>query len=189
MFAIAAIAILFAYLVFWTPNYLVDPANYEPANPLKTPPEITPEWYFLPFYTILRSIPSKLGGVIAMFGAIFVLFIIPWLDTSRVRSIRYRPIFRWFFWLFLIDCLALGYIGSQPAAGVAGAEQMTFFEWLSAFVRTPLFWGRVFTFYYFVHFLVIMPVVGLIETPSPMPESIADDFKHKSAQPQPMPAE
>ena len=189
MFAVAAIAIVFAYLVFWVPNYLVDPANFEQANPLKTPPEITPEWYFLPFYTILRSIPSKLGGVVAMFGAIMVLFIIPWLDTSRVRSIRYRPIFRWFFWLFLFDCLALGYIGSQPAVGVTVTIKLSFFEWWAAYVQTTLFWGQVFTFYYFVYFLVIMPVVGLIETPKPMPESVADDFKHKSAQPQPVPAE
>ncbi len=173
MYAIALIAILFAYVVFWVPNYLGDVVNYEEANPLKTPPHIVPEWYFLPFYAILRAIPSKLGGVIAMFGAIVVLFLIPWLDTSRIRSTRYRPIYRWFFWFLVFDCLALGYIGALPAAGKA------------------IFWGRVFTVYYFMHFLVVMPLVGLIETPSPMPELIEDDIKHKakSAQVQPVPAE
>jgi ubiquinol-cytochrome c reductase cytochrome b subunit len=171
MFAVVVIAVLFAYFVFWTPNYLGDVVNYEPANPLKTPPHIVPEWYFLPFYAILRAIPSKLGGVIAMFGAILVLFFIPWLDTSRVRSLRYRPIFYWFFWAFVFDALALGYIGSQPAEG----------SWV--------FWGQVFTVYYFVHFLVIMPIVGLIETPSPMPDSIEDSIKLKSSQHQAVPAE
>ena len=101
------------------PNYLGDAVNYVPANPLQTPPHIVPEWYFLPFYAILRAIPSKLGGVIAMFGAIVVLFFIPWLDTSRVRSTSYRPIYRWFFWAFVFDALALGYIGSQPPEGDA----------------------------------------------------------------------
>ena len=173
MFAIVVIAILFAYVVFWVPNYLGDVVNYVPANPLQTPPHIVPEWYFLPFYAILRAIPSKLGGVIAMFGAIVVLFLIPWLDTSRVRSTSYRPIYRWFFWAFVFDALALGYIGSQPAVG----------SWV--------LWGQIFTVYYFAHFLLVMPIVGLIETPSPMPESISDTFKHK-AKPehvQPAPAE
>ena len=172
MFAIAVMAVLFAYVVFWVPNYLGDAVNYVPANPLQTPPHIVPEWYFLPFYAILRAIPSKLGGVIAMFGAIVVLFFIPWLDTSRVRSTSYRPIYRWFFWAFVFDALALGYIGSQPAEGDA------------------IFWGRVFTVYYFAYFLLFMPVIGLIETPSPMPESISDDFKHKAKpeQVQPVPA-
>ena len=158
--------------MFWVPNYLGDVVNYVPANPLQTPPHIVPEWYFLPFYAILRAIPSKLGGVIAMFGAIVVLFLIPWLDTSRVRSTSYRPIYRWFFWAFVFDCLALGYIGSQKAEG----------SWV--------LWGQVFTVYYFAHFLLVMPIVGLIETPSPMPESIEDDFKHKAKpeQVQPVPA-
>ena len=175
LFAVVVMALLFAYLVFWVPNYLGDPVNYVQANPLQTPPHIVPEWYFLPFYAILRAIPSKLGGVIAMFAAIFVLFFIPWLDTSRVRSTRYRPVYRWFFWAFVFDCLALGYLGSQPPEGNA------------------LIFARIFTLYYFAHFFLVMPVAGLIETPSPMPETIADDFKHKthdkSGQVHPMPAE
>jgi ubiquinol-cytochrome c reductase cytochrome b subunit len=171
--AMAVFGILFAYLVFWTPNYLADATNFQQANQLQTPPHIVPEWYFLPFYAILRAIPSKLGGVIAMFGALVVLFFIPWLDTSRVRSTRYRPIYFWFFWALVFDCLALGYLGSQPPEGSA------------------VFWARVFTLYYFVHFLIVMPIVGLIETPSPMPDTIADAFKHKheSGKIHPMPAE
>ncbi len=175
LFAMAVFGMLFAYLVFWTPNYLGDATNYQEANPLQTPPHIVPEWYFLPFYAILRAIPSKLGGVIAMFGALVVLFFIPWLDTSRVRSTRYRPIYRWFFWALVFDCLALGYLGSQPVSESAVVS------------------ARIFTLYYFAHFLIVMPIVGLIETPSPMPESIADAFKHKardeSGQVHPMPAE
>jgi ubiquinol-cytochrome c reductase cytochrome b subunit len=168
LFALAVFGLLFGYFVFYTPNYLGD------ATPLQTPPHIVPEWYFLPFYAILRAIPSKLGGVIAMFGALVVLFFIPWLDTSRVRSTRYRPIYRWFFWALLFDCLALGYLGSQPPEGNA------------------LIFARLFTAYYFIHFLLVMPIVGLMETPSPMPESISDAFRHKSEDSgkfQPMPAE
>jgi ubiquinol-cytochrome c reductase cytochrome b/c1 subunit len=190
---IAVFGLLFAYLVFYAPNYLLAPENYEQANQLKTPPHIVPEWYFLPYYAILRAIPSKLGGVIALFGALITLFFVPWLDTSRVRSTRYRPIYRWFFWALVFDCLALGYLGSQPPEGVPeSASQLGFFAWWYAFIKTPLFWGRVFTLYYFAHFYLVMPIVGLIETPSPMPESIAGAFKHKadhSAQARPVPAE
>ncbi len=178
--AIALFGLLFAYIVFYTPNYLGDAVNYVPANPLVTPPHIVPEWYFLPFYAILRAIPSKLGGVITMFSSLAVLFFIPWLDTSRVRSARYRPIYRLFFWALVFDCLALGYLGSQPPTGLPdGADQLGFFAWLYAYMQTPLFWSRVFTLYYFVHFLLVMPIVGLIETPAPMPETLADSFKHK----------
>jgi len=174
LLSISVFGLLFAYFVFYTPNYLGDAVNYVPANQLQTPPHIVPEWYFMPFYAILRAIPSKLGGVIAMFGAMLVLFFIPWLDTSRVRSTRYRPIYRWFFWALLFDCLALGYLGSQPPEGNA------------------LIFGRLFTAYYFIHFLLVMPIVGLIETPSPMPDSISDSFTHKSegsGKMQPVPAE
>jgi ubiquinol-cytochrome c reductase cytochrome b/c1 subunit len=175
LLAMAVFGLVFAYLVFWTPNYLADATNYQQANPLQTPPHIVPEWYFLPFYAILRAIPSKLGGVIAMFGAMVVLFFIPWLDTSRVRSARYRPIFRIFFWALVFDCLALGYLGSQPPT------------------ESAVFSARIFTLYYFAFFLIIMPIVGLIETPSAMPETIADAFKHKghdeSGKVHPMPAE
>jgi len=156
LFALAVFLILFAWFVFFVPDYLGHADNYKPANPLVTPAHIVPEWYFLPFYAILRAIPSKLGGVIAMFSAIVVLVFIPWLDTSRVRSTKYRPIYKWFFLLFVITCLALGYLGSRPAEG--------------AYVM----WAQIFTFYYFAHFLLVMPIVGLIETPNQMPGSITE---------------
>ena len=158
-----AFLLLFAWFAFFLPDYLGEADNYIEANPLVTPPHIVPEWYFLPFYAILRAIPSKLGGVIAMFASIVVLVFIPWLDTSRVRSTKYRPIYRWFFWLFAITCLALGYLGAMPAEG------------------TYVFWARVFTAYYFIHFLLVMPIVGIIETPSPMPRSITEAVLGKAA--------
>ncbi len=155
-FAMVVFGVLFAYFVFYMPNYLGHADNYVEANPLVTPPHIVPEWYFLPFYAILRAIPSKLGGVIAMFGAIVVLMLAPWLDTSRVRSTRYRPLYRWFFWLLVISCLALGYLGAKPPEG----------GYLLA--------SRIFTAYYFAHFLLVMPFIGIIETPKPQPRSIAE---------------
>jgi ubiquinol-cytochrome c reductase cytochrome b/c1 subunit len=151
-----AFLLIFAWFAFIMPDYLGHADNYIEANPLVTPPHIVPEWYFLPFYAILRAIPSKLGGVIAMFSAIAILVFVPWLDTSRVRSSKYRPIYKWFFWLFGFTCLALGYLGAMPAEGVY------------------VFWARVFTFYYFAHFLLVMPIVGLIETPHRLPRSIAE---------------
>ncbi len=155
IFALFAFILVFAWFVFFLPDYLGHADNYIEANPLVTPPHIVPEWYFLPFYAILRAIPDKLGGVIAMISAIVVLMFIPWLDWSRVRSSRYRPIYKWFFWLLVVTCLALGYLGAMPAEG--------------AYVT----WSRVFTFLYFAHFLVVMPIVGLIETPTAVPDSIS----------------
>jgi ubiquinol-cytochrome c reductase cytochrome b/c1 subunit len=156
VFAMAVFTMLFAWFVFFAPDYLGHPDNYIEANPLSTPPHIVPEWYFLPFYAILRAIPSKLGGVLAMFGSIAILVIIPWLDTSSIRSAKYRPIFKWFLWAFFFTVLALGYLGGKPAEG--------------SYVR----WAQLFTAYYFVFFLLIMPIVGLLETPSKMPRSITD---------------
>jgi ubiquinol-cytochrome c reductase cytochrome b/c1 subunit len=153
---LAVFLIVFAWFVFFMPDYLGHADNYNQANPLVTPPHIVPEWYFLPFYAILRAIPSKLGGVLAMFGAILILAFVPWLDTSRVRSTKYRPLYRWFFWAFVFSCLALGYLGSKPAEGVY------------------VTWARVFTFYYFAHFLIVMPIIGVIETPKPLPRSITE---------------
>jgi ubiquinol-cytochrome c reductase cytochrome b subunit len=163
LFALSMFAILFAWFVFFAPNYLGHADNYIEANPLSTPAHIVPEWYYLPFYAILRAIPSKLLGVVAMFASILILVFIPWLDTSRIRSTRYRPIYKWFFWLLIFSVLALGYLGAKPAEGA--------YVW----------WARLFTFYYFLHFLVIMPVVGIIETPKPMPTSITEDVLGKKA--------
>ncbi len=154
-FGLGIFLILFAGVVFFAPNLFGEPDNYIPANPLVTPPHIVPEWYFLPYYAILRAIPNKLLGVLAMFGSILVLFIVPWLDTARVRSAKFRPTFRKFFWLLVIDCFVLGYVGANPPEG-----------W---FVIT----GQIATFYYFFHFLILLPVLGLIERPLPLPQSIS----------------
>ncbi|MBI2718812.1 MAG: cytochrome b N-terminal domain-containing protein [Rhizobiales bacterium] len=161
-FAIAVFLVVFMAFVSFAPNYLGHPLNYVEANPLVTPPHIVPEWYYLPFYAILRAIPDKLGGVVAMFGSILVLFALPWLDTSRVRSGTYRPIFKQFFWIFVIVCIGLGYLGSKPPEG--------------AYV----IWSRILTAYYFIHFLVILPLIGLLESPKPLPPSISDDVLAKA---------
>lgn len=153
---LSVFVLVFAWFVFFAPDYLGHADNYIEANPLVTPPHIVPEWYYLPFYAILRAIPNKLGGVVAMFSAILILAFIPWLDTSRVKSTRYRPIYKWFFWFFILSTLALGYLGSKPPEG--------------AYV----YWARFFTAYYFLHFLVVMPIVGVLETPRKMPRSITE---------------
>jgi ubiquinol-cytochrome c reductase cytochrome b/c1 subunit len=160
-FAIVVFLMFYAAWVFFSPNYLGHAINYQEANPLVTPAHIVPEWYYLPFYAILRAIPDKLGGVIAMFASILILFVLPWLDTSKVRSGTYRPIFKQFFWVFAIVCVALGYLGSKPAEG-----------WYVIF-------ARICTAYYFIHFLVILPLVGLLESPKPLPASISDDVLAK----------
>ena len=162
LFYLSCFMILYAYFVFFNPNMLGDPINYAPANPIQTPEDIVPEWYFLPFYAILRSIPNKLIGVLALFGSLLTLFAVPWLDTSPVRSARFRPLFKQFFWMLVADCLILGYVGSQPV-------DASLFN-----TPIPMVWlGRIGTAYYFLHFWIIMPIVGLIETPKPLPDSIA----------------
>ena len=167
IFALAVFLVLFAWLVFFLPDYLGHPDNYIEANPLSTPPHIVPEWYFLPYYAILRAIPNKLLGVIAMFSSIIILCFAPWLDASRVRSCKYRPVYAWFLYLFLVTVIALGYLGSKPPEG------------------QYVLWARVFTAYYFIHFLIIMPIVGVMETPSIMPRSITESVlgKQQSAMP------
>ncbi|MBN9083634.1 MAG: cytochrome b [Rhizobiales bacterium 62-17] len=155
-FALVCFLILYAWFVFQVPNYLGHADNYIEANPLSTPAHIVPEWYYLPFYAILRAIPSKLGGVIAMFGSIAILAFLPWLDTSRVRSGKYRPMFKIFFWAFILCCLGLGYLGSMPAEG--------------GYVIA----ARLLTTYYFGFFIIILPLLGIFETPKPVPASIAD---------------
>jgi ubiquinol-cytochrome c reductase cytochrome b subunit len=135
-----------------------------------TPAHIVPEWYFLPFYAILRAITfdigpidSKLGGVLAMFGSIAVLFVLPWLDTSKVRSAVYRPWYKLFFWIFVANAIFLGWLGAKPAEGI----------------YTPL--AQISTLYYFAFFLVILPVLGLIETPKRLPNSITEAVLAKKA--------
>src|SRR3984893_217324 len=103
-FFLATFCIVYAWFVFYIPNYLGHPDNYIPANPGVTPSHIVPEWYYLPFYAILRSIPNKLLGVVALFSSILLLAFLPWLDTSRVRSATYRPLYKQFFWIFVVVC-------------------------------------------------------------------------------------
>ena len=172
-FAIVLFLILFAVFVFFMPNALGHADNYIPANPLQTPAHIVPEWYMLPFYAILRAIPDKLGGVIAMFGAIGVLFVLPWLDTSKVRSMRYRPAMRTFFVIFVLVGMGLGWCGAQlPDAQVVPG--MPSFTLMDGQLNSYLWLTRLLTAYYFLFFLVLMPLVGLRETPKPIPATISE---------------
>jgi ubiquinol-cytochrome c reductase cytochrome b subunit len=155
LFGLFVFLIVYAGFVFFAPNLLGDPANYIPANSLSTPEHIVPEWYFLPFYAILRSVPNKLFGVVLMFGSILILFVLPWLDTSKVRSATFRPIFKWFVFVLLIDCVILGWVGANKPEGM--------------FVTI----GRLATFYYFFHFLILVPFLGWFERPRPLPTSIS----------------
>ncbi|PKU23919.1 cytochrome b [Telmatospirillum siberiense] len=151
---IGVLLLIYLAVVFFAPNFFGEPDNYVPANPLVTPPHIVPEWYFLPFYAILRAIPDKLGGVLAMFGAIVILFFLPWIDSSKVRSAKFRPIFKQIFWIFLAVCLVLGYCGSQPPEGQIVVV------------------GRIATAAYFLFFPLLW-VLGKIEKPKPLPQSIS----------------
>lgn len=162
-FAIVLFLILFATFVFYMPNALGHPDNYIMADPLVTPAHIVPEWYFLPFYAMLRAIDfnflfisSKLGGVIVMFGSILIWFVVPWLDRSKVRSMRYRPMGKLFFWGLMVSFAILGWLGAQPAEGI--------------YVRL----AQLFTLYYFAYFLVILPALSIFETPLPLPKSISE---------------
>ena len=156
LFALLIFLIIFAFFVFYSPNILGHSDNYIEANPLVTPAHIVPEWYLLPFYAILRSVPDKLLGVIAMFAAIFVLVILPWLDTSKVRSALFRPIYKQLYWFLVADVLILGYMGAMPAEGAY------------------LLIARIATAYYFIHFLIILPLLGRKERTLDIPLSITD---------------
>jgi ubiquinol-cytochrome c reductase cytochrome b/c1 subunit len=155
MFGLGVLLIIVAAFVFYFPNLLNDPDAYIPADPLQTPSEIVPQWYFLPFYAILRSVPNKLAGVIAMFSAVAILFAVPWLDRSKVRSAKFRPIYKWVFWLLVIDAIALGWVGANRPEGIY------------------ILIGRSATLYYFVHFLILLPFLGRFERPLPLPTSIS----------------
>ncbi len=161
-FGVGIFLILFSILIFFYPDYLGHPDNYIPANPLSTPAHIVPEWYFWPFYAILRAftadfiLPAKLWGVLAMFGSILLLFFLPWLDRSPVRSANYRPMYRVAFWVLVADVLILGWCGGSPAEPV--------------YVIT----SQIAAAYYFAHFLIIVPIISRIETPRPLPNSITE---------------
>ncbi len=234
LFAMAVFMLMFAAFVFYLPDALGHPDNYIPANPLLTPPHIVPEWYLLPFYAILRAIDfavgpisAKLGGLILMVGAIAVLVALPWLDTSKVRSMRYRPVARWFFLVFVLVCLALGWCGAQSpdkvvwqggefsvsgsyVAGAAGEQKLVatghtleavekaFGKQLAGAVATNgagtltktvvtpfqfkvTQFSQLLTLYYFAFFLLILPILGLRETPGRVPETIAKAIGAKRA--------
>ena len=155
-FGLSVFLILYAWFVFYIPNYLLDADNSVVANPLATPAHVVPEWYLLPFYAILRAIPNKLMGVITLFASIAVLVIVPWLDRSPVKSAKYRPAYRFFFWIFVAICIGLGYLGSQEPT-----EQLALI-------------ARILSIGYFGFFLIVMPVLSFTEKTKPMPASIAD---------------
>nr|WAQ70075.1 apocytochrome b [Rhizosolenia setigera] len=146
LFAFFMFISFFGVFVFYFPNVLGHSDNYIPANPLVTPTHIVPEWYFLPYYAILRSIPDKLGGVVAMGGALIILLFIPFTNTSEIRSTTFRPLFKFFYWLLVFDFVLLGWIGQKPVTGLY------------------VFIGQVATVYYFIFFLVLIPLVGLLES-------------------------
>jgi ubiquinol-cytochrome c reductase cytochrome b subunit len=169
-FGLAIFLTVFAALVFFAPNMLGHADNYIPANPLSTPAHIVPEWYFWPFYAILRAftvdflwIPAKLWGVIAMFASILLLFFLPWLDRSPVRSGNYRPMFKIFFWILMVDIVILAVCGMKPAE--------------EPWVRL----GQLASAYYFAHFLIILPIISKIERPLPLPNSITEAVLGKDA--------
>ena len=178
LFGLGIFLILFVGFVFFAPNFFGEPDNYIEADPLVTPAHIVPEWYFLPFYAILRAftadafiywpiqwlMSAKLAGVLAMFASILILIVLPWLDRSPVRSARFRPIFKQFFWILVIDCFVLGWVGANPAEG--------------NFVII----GQVGTAYYFAHFLIIIPLLGKFEKTRPLPSSINEPILKESSE-------
>jgi ubiquinol-cytochrome c reductase cytochrome b subunit len=165
-FGLGLFLIALAAVTFFAPNYLGHADNYIPANPLATPAEIVPEWYFWPFYAILRAftvdfiLPAKLWGVLAMFSSILLLFFLPWLDTSPVRSGSYRPRFKQFFWILMLDVVILGYCGGLPAE------------------EPYVMLSQIATIYYFAHFLIILPILSKTERTLPLPNSISESVLH-----------
>lgn len=161
LYGLGLFMIFFMYFVFFQPNFFGEPDNYIPANPMVTPPHIVPEWYFLPFYAILRAIPDKLGGVVVMFAGVLILYVLPWLDTSKVRSATFRPIYKQLFWLFVANCLLLGWLGGKPAEGIY------------------VILSRAATAYYFAFFMILMPLVGRLEKAKQLPNSIYEEVAKK----------
>jgi ubiquinol-cytochrome c reductase cytochrome b subunit len=172
-FAVSLFLLLFGTFVFFNPNALGHADNYIPANPLVTPSHIVPEWYFLPFYAILRAVPDKLTGVLLMFGAIACLFVLPWLDTSKVRSMRFRPTARLYFIGFLVACVALGFCGAKAPDDPLFGNGAIGFQLLDGNINSWLWLSRVAALYYFAYFLVITPILGLVEKPLPIPDTIS----------------
>src|SRR5581483_4111644 len=173
-FAIIVYLILFAVFVFFLPHSLGRSDNYIPANPLQTPPEIVPEWYLLPFYAMLRAVPNKLLGVVTMFGSLVTLFLLPWLDRSKVRSMRYRPTMRWFFIIFFFVCIGLAICGANPPdKALFGDPNVVDFNLGDNNINSYVWLSRVLTLYYFAFFWIIMPFTGWFEKTLPVPDSIS----------------
>ncbi len=165
--------LILAYFIFYAPNWMSHPDNYIEANPMMTPEHIVPEWYYLPFYAILKAVPDKLGGFLLMLGSIFILFLVPWLDTSKVRSATFRPIYKQVFWLLVLDVILLGFVGRE-------APDVTSFHVGDMAVSWGLL-GQLGTTYYFAHFLVLMPLIGWKEKPKPLPTSISEPVTANAA--------
>ncbi|HZC16967.1 MAG TPA: cytochrome b/b6 [Caulobacteraceae bacterium] len=172
-FGVGVFLILFAAFVFYNPDGMGHAENFTPANPLVTPQHIVPEWYLLPYYAMLRAVPNKLAGVIVMFSAIGLLFAMPWLDRSKVRSMRYRPAARLFLGLFLITCLVLGWCGAhEPDAQIIPGVGPGFV--LGDYgINTDVWLSRLGALGYFGYLLLVTPFLPLFETPLPVPESIS----------------
>lgn len=176
-FAVAVFLLIFAFFLFYLPDALGHADNYQRANPLVTPPHIVPEWYYLPFYAILRAVPDKLMGILLMGGAIGVLFILPWLDTAKVRSMRFRPVARVFFIIFVVMCFILGWCGANAPDDYAIkiGEKMMMVDGVETAVPYGLkfVWlSRIATLYYFAYFIPILPILGWVEKTKELPESI-----------------
>ncbi len=153
IFGLGIYLIPFSFMVFFLPDFLGDVANQIPANPLVTPAHIVPEWYFLPYYAILRAIPIKLLGVLAMFGSILIMMFLPWIDRSKVRSARYRPIYRQMFWIFVANFVVLGWMGANPPEGIY------------------VIVSRICAVIYFA-FFALLPLVARVEKTKPLPTTI-----------------
>ncbi|MCT6871439.1 MAG: cytochrome bc complex cytochrome b subunit [Bartonella sp.] len=169
IFAISVFLIFFSWFLFYMPDYMGHPDNYIPGDTMSTSAHIVPEWYFLPFYAMLRAITFNIGpisstfaGVIVLVSSIVVLLFIPWLDRSKVKSARYRPLYKLFFWLFIADVVFLGWLGSQPIS------------------NATILSAQIATAYYFVFFLVIMPFLPKFERYLTVPKSITEDMQEKS---------
>ena len=169
IFAISVFLIFFSWFLFYMPDYMGHPDNYIPGDTMSTSAHIVPEWYFLPFYAMLRAITFNIGpisstfaGVIVLVSSIVVLLFIPWLDRSKVKSARYRPLYKLFFWLFIADVVFLGWLGSQPIS------------------NATILSAQIATAYYFVFFLVIMPFLPKLERNLTVPKSITEDMQEKS---------
>ena len=157
--ATCVLGVVISAVIFFGPNLMAEVDNYIQADPLVTPSHIVANWYLAPFYAILRAIPDKLGGVLMMFGAIFILFVLPWLDSSKTRSCSYRPIYKWFMMLFFVNFFVLGYVGMMPAEGIY------------------LLIARIGLIYYFVFLLILTPLIGRFEKPKALPASISQIYQ------------